>query len=140
MREMTGLIGFIGHSHALPSSSYLHRFLMDCSVIVLEMLVLIGPCGAIYSLSSSSYVIRPTNHLISPNMQVQKQLQLRIEAQGEYLQRIIEEQRRLGGVLSEDTGLTGEDLSKFDPLTPISSSESPPQRSPQFTGRSVTDS
>jgi len=39
--------------------------------------------------------------------QVQRQLQLRIEAQGKYLKKIIEEQQRLSGVLSEapDTGV-----------------------------------
>ena len=36
--------------------------------------------------------------------QVQRQLQLRIEAQGKYLKKIIEEQQRLGGVLSEVPG------------------------------------
>lgn len=65
--------------------------------------------------------------LAGPTMQVQRQLQLRIEAQGKYLQRIIEEQRRLSSVLTEGPGSTGEaglHSTKTDPLTPVPSSES----------------
>jgi hypothetical protein len=36
--------------------------------------------------------------------QVQRQLQLRIEAQGKYLKKIIEEQQRLSGIVSEAPG------------------------------------
>ena len=61
--------------------------------------------------------------------QVQRQLQLRIEAQGKYLKKIIEEQQRLGGVLSEAPGFgvsapTPGDMSqqeldnKTEPATP----------------------
>ena len=60
--------------------------------------------------------------------QVQRQLQLRIEAQGKYLKKIIEEQQRLSGVLSEvpGSGITGtvpedtcpEPDNKTDPATP----------------------
>lgn len=39
-------------------------------------------------------------------LEVQRQLQLRIEAQGKYLKKIIEEQQRLGGVLSESDNKT----------------------------------
>lgn len=38
---------------------------------------------------------------INTILQVQRQLQLRIEAQGKYLKKIVEEQQRLTGVLSE---------------------------------------
>lgn len=42
--------------------------------------------------------------------QVQKQLQMRIEAQGKYLQKIIEEQQKLGGALeASDTVPLAED-------------------------------
>lgn len=55
---------------------------------------------------------------------MQRQLQLRIEAQGKYLKKIIEEQQRLSGVLGEPSGLvTGES----DPGTPAPTSESPLQ-------------
>lgn len=60
--------------------------------------------------------------------QVQRQLQLRIEAQGKYLKKIIEEQQRLSGVLSEAPGSgiaapTPGDMcqeldNKSDPATP----------------------
>ena len=68
--------------------------------------------------------------------QVQRQLQLRIEAQGKYLKKIIEEQQRLGGVLSvaPDSGLAApvpgdmvqESDNKTDPATPAPTSECPP--------------
>lgn len=73
------------------------------------------------------------------NAQVQRQLQLRIEAQSNYLKKIIEEQQRISGVLSDvpDTG-TGvsapvsgdngpESDKKTDPATPAPTSESPLQ-------------
>lgn len=60
--------------------------------------------------------------------QVQRQLQLRIEAQGKYLKKIIEEQQRLSGVLSEAPGsgvaaptpgdMCQEPDNKTDPATP----------------------
>ncbi|GFZ05971.1 myb-like HTH transcriptional regulator family protein [Actinidia rufa] len=59
-------------------------------------------------------------------LEVQRQLQLRIEAQGKYLKKIIEEQQRLGGVLSEVPGSAkslsiDESLSSpREPLTPDS--------------------
>ncbi|KAK4341140.1 hypothetical protein RND71_039641 [Anisodus tanguticus] len=68
-------------------------------------------------------------------LEVQRQLQLRIEAQGKYLKKIIEEQRRLSGVLSEvpvsgvtpspagDNGLDSDN--RTDPGTPAPTSESP---------------
>ncbi|CAJ1941580.1 unnamed protein product [Sphenostylis stenocarpa] len=67
-------------------------------------------------------------------LEVQRQLQLRIEAQGKYLRKIIEEQQRLGGVLSEvsDSGVTApvpgdmcqqEPDDKTDPATPAPTSE-----------------
>ncbi|KAK4484964.1 hypothetical protein RD792_007570 [Penstemon davidsonii] len=68
-------------------------------------------------------------------LEVQRQLQLRIEAQGKYLKKIIEEQQRLGGVLSDvpGSGVTApgaqnnlqESDSKSDPATPAPMSESP---------------
>lgn len=67
-------------------------------------------------------------------LQVQRQLQLRIEAQGRYLQKIIEEQQRLSGVLGESgkLGALGpapgepyQDSNKTDPSTPVPTSESP---------------
>lgn len=69
--------------------------------------------------------------------QVQRQLQLRIEAQGKYLKKIIEEQQRLTGVLSEAPGSGDaatmpadvcQDIdSKTDPATPAPTSECPLQ-------------
>lgn len=69
--------------------------------------------------------------------QVQRQLQLRIEAQGKYLKKIIEEQQRLSGVLSEAPGsgnldrLSGDNCpesdNKTDPATPAPTSECPLQ-------------
>lgn len=66
---------------------------------------------------------------------MQKQLQLRIEAQGKYLKKIIEEQQRLSGVLSDSpgTGVTANQLgdscpeseNRNDPGTPPPTSESP---------------
>lgn len=66
---------------------------------------------------------------------MQRQLQLRIEAQGKYLKKIIEEQQRLSGVLSDVPGsgalgpLSGENCpdsdKKTDPATPAPTSESP---------------
>ncbi|XP_019231975.1 PREDICTED: myb family transcription factor PHL7-like [Nicotiana attenuata] len=68
-------------------------------------------------------------------LQVQRQLQLRIEAQGKYLKKIIEEQQRLSGVLSEvpvsgvtpsPAGENGpESDNRTDPGTPAPTSESP---------------
>ncbi|GAY35455.1 hypothetical protein CUMW_016420 [Citrus unshiu] len=70
-------------------------------------------------------------------MEVQRQLQLRIEAQGKYLKKIIEEQQRLSGVLTEAPGSGGsapasgdncqEPDKKTDPATPAPTSESPLQ-------------
>ncbi|KAL9455520.1 hypothetical protein AB3S75_004860 [Citrus x aurantiifolia] len=70
-------------------------------------------------------------------MEVQRQLQLRIEAQGKYLKKIIEEQQRLSGVLTEAPGSGGsapasgdncqESDKKTDPATPAPTSESPLQ-------------
>ncbi|KAK9152280.1 hypothetical protein Syun_010589 [Stephania yunnanensis] len=70
-------------------------------------------------------------------LEVQRQLQLRIEAQGKYLKKIIEEQQRLSGVLSQtpDSEIlapnSGEDCTeskdKTDPSTPAPTSESPLQ-------------
>ncbi|KAF7842848.1 myb family transcription factor PHL7-like isoform X1 [Senna tora] len=70
--------------------------------------------------------------------QVQRQLQLRIEAQGKYLKKIIEEQQRLSGVLSEapssevDALVSGAacqepENNKTDPATPAPTSECPLQ-------------
>lgn len=66
---------------------------------------------------------------------MQKQLQLRIEAQGKYLKKIIEEQQRLSGVLSDSpgNGVTANQLgdscpeseNRNDPGTPTPTSESP---------------
>ncbi|GMH05208.1 hypothetical protein Nepgr_007048 [Nepenthes gracilis] len=53
-------------------------------------------------------------------LEVQKQLQLRIEAQGRYLKEIIEEQQRLGRVLTEVPG-----SSVSDPATPAPTSGTP---------------
>ncbi|XP_050368517.1 myb family transcription factor PHL7 [Argentina anserina] len=67
-------------------------------------------------------------------LEVQRQLQLRIEAQGKYLKKIIEEQRRLSGVLSEApvpgnstlaSGDTCPESDKVDPATPAPTSEGP---------------
>uniref|UniRef100_A0A2C9VEB2 HTH myb-type domain-containing protein n=1 Tax=Manihot esculenta TaxID=3983 RepID=A0A2C9VEB2_MANES len=70
-------------------------------------------------------------------MEVQRQLQLRIEAQGKYLKKIIEEQQRLSGGLGEVPGagvsapVSGDNFpesnSKTDPATPAPTSESPVQ-------------
>lgn len=67
---------------------------------------------------------------------MQRQLQLRIEAQGKYLQKIIEEQQRLSGVLGGDLSAAGivsasgdhspEADDKTDPSTPAATSEAPP--------------
>lgn len=66
---------------------------------------------------------------------MQRQLQLRIEAQGKYLKKIIEEQQRISGVLSEAPGsgalapgtedIYPESDNKTDPATPAPTSESP---------------
>ncbi|KAA8537252.1 hypothetical protein F0562_027061 [Nyssa sinensis] len=66
---------------------------------------------------------------------VQRQLQLRIEAQGKYLKKIIEEQQRINGVLSEvpGSGVSAPNSAnncpqsdnKTDPATPAPTSESP---------------
>ena len=68
-------------------------------------------------------------------LQVQRQLQLRIEAQGKYLKKIIEEQKRLSGVLPEapalgafvpeTEGIFPESENKTDPGTPAATSEPP---------------
>ncbi|TXG69808.1 hypothetical protein EZV62_004743 [Acer yangbiense] len=66
---------------------------------------------------------------------VQRQLQLRIEAQGKYLKKIIEEQQRLSGVLevpgSGAAPVSGDNCpesdKKTDPATPAPTSESPIQ-------------
>ncbi|KAJ4823945.1 hypothetical protein Tsubulata_016424 [Turnera subulata] len=70
-------------------------------------------------------------------MEVQRQLQLRIEAQGKYLKKIIEEQQRLSGVLVDAPGsgvsapVSGDNCpesdNKTDPATPAPTSESPLQ-------------
>lgn len=70
-------------------------------------------------------------------MQVQRQLQLRIEAQGKYLKKIIEEQQKLSGVLSgapaasaftaPASGDNCPEVDKNDPSTPASTSEFPRQ-------------
>lgn len=67
--------------------------------------------------------------------QVQRQLQLRIEAQGKYLKKIIEEQQRLSGVILEapgsgadapiSDGVCQEFENKTDPATPAPTSECP---------------
>lgn len=59
---------------------------------------------------------------------MQRQLQLRIEAQGKYLKKIIEEQQRLSGVLSEtpaseDNCLESKNIT--DPVTPVPAFETP---------------
>ncbi|CAN1336425.1 Myb family transcription factor PHL7 [Linum perenne] len=65
--------------------------------------------------------------------QVQRQLQLRIEAQGKYLKKIIEEQQRLSGVLSEGPGSgvppgsADHESDKTDPATPVPVTETPLQ-------------
>ncbi|XP_076932663.1 myb family transcription factor PHL7-like [Bidens hawaiensis] len=54
-------------------------------------------------------------------LEVQRQLQLRIEAQGKYLKKIIEEQQKLGGILSDTPGGTEdqpESKNITDPMTP----------------------
>lgn len=54
----------------------------------------------------------------SKTLQVQRQLQLRIEAQGKYFKKIIEEQQRLSGVLSKapaSDGICPESENKTDP-------------------------
>uniref|UniRef100_A0A803M1G9 MYB-CC type transcription factor LHEQLE-containing domain-containing protein n=1 Tax=Chenopodium quinoa TaxID=63459 RepID=A0A803M1G9_CHEQI len=56
---------------------------------------------------------------------VQRQLQLRIEAQGKYLKKIIEEQQRLSGTLAEVPGSEDSESIKSDPTTPAPTSESP---------------
>ncbi|CAN1178517.1 Myb family transcription factor PHL7 [Linum perenne] len=64
---------------------------------------------------------------------VQRQLQLRIEAQGKYLKKIIEEQQRLSGVLSEGPGSgvppgsADHESDKTDPATPVPVTETPLQ-------------
>lgn len=67
-------------------------------------------------------------------LKVQRQLQLRIEAQGKYLKKIIEEQQRLSGVKSE-TPAAGASVTVLsdrfaDPSTPAPVSESPTQGVP----------
>lgn len=69
-------------------------------------------------------------------LEVQRQLQLRIEAQGKYLQKIIEEQQRLTGVKSETPAGGASvtvssdqfpDSERTEPSTPAPASESPTQ-------------
>lgn len=60
---------------------------------------------------------------------MQRQLQLRIEAQGKYLKKIIEEQQKLSGVLSEAPA--GDDnrpesKNNADPITPAALAFEPP--------------
>ncbi|KAE8689808.1 Myb family transcription factor APL [Hibiscus syriacus] len=79
-------------------------------------------------------------------MEVQRQLQLRIEAQGKYLKKIIEEQR-LSGVLGDAPGSGAsipvlgesglESDKKTDPATPAPTSESPLQDKVAKGGASV---
>ncbi|KAG6416397.1 hypothetical protein SASPL_123827 [Salvia splendens] len=76
-----------------------------------------------------------TIYHVKSHLQVQRQLQLRIEAQGKYLKKIIEEQQRISGVLSEAPGsgpsapetddICPESDNKTDPATPAPTSESP---------------
>ncbi|MQM07629.1 hypothetical protein Taro_040470 [Colocasia esculenta] len=78
-------------------------------------------------------VIPILNSFICIIIQVQRQLQLRIEAQGKYLKKIIEEQQRISGVLTEPGSDTSnptlgdpcQDSDKTDPSTPAPMSESP---------------
>ncbi|OAY73340.1 Protein PHR1-LIKE 1 [Ananas comosus] len=58
-------------------------------------------------------------------MEVQRQLQLRIEAQGKYLKKIIEEQQRLSGVLATSEADNPSDPDKTEPSTPAPTSETP---------------
>lgn len=60
--------------------------------------------------------------------QVQRQLQLRIEAQGKYLQKIIEEQQKLGGTLNDPETSAADEKDKslqtpqdalVEPLSPL---------------------
>lgn len=74
------------------------------------------------------------------SIKVQRQLQLRIEAQGKYLKKIIEEQQKLSGVLSgapvassfsaPASGDNCPETDKNDPPTPAPTSESPRQEKP----------
>ncbi|XP_024961610.1 myb family transcription factor PHL7 isoform X1 [Cynara cardunculus var. scolymus] len=72
-------------------------------------------------------------------LEVQRQLQLRIEAQGKYLKKIIEEQQRLGGVLSEVPG--PESDNKTDSAAPGPTFESPLLDKPEkerASGKSIS--
>lgn len=84
-------------------------------------------------------------------LQIQRQLQQRIEAQGEYLKKIIEEQQRLSGALAETSGELPapvsndvcHDSDKTDPSTPGPASEPPAQDTVAcrlFKGHSHEDS
>ncbi|CAL9049274.1 unnamed protein product [Musa banksii] len=82
----------------------------------------------------------------SEHIIVQRQLQLRIEAQGKYLKKIIDEQQRLSGVLADLPGAdipapaSGDqcpDSEKTDPSTPAPTSESPGQE--KSIGRELGD-
>ncbi|MBA0627538.1 hypothetical protein Godav_005038 [Gossypium davidsonii] len=95
-------------------------------------------CAVTHALSFWCFIYLSSQNtdFTSDIQQVQRQLQLRIEAQGKYLKKIIEEQR-LGGVLAEapgtgasvpalgDNGLESD--KKTDPATPAPTSESPLQ-------------
>ncbi|KAK9156469.1 hypothetical protein Sjap_003949 [Stephania japonica] len=81
-----------------------------------------------------THSLPPTSPPTKEGLNVQRQLQLRIEAQGKYLKKIIEEQQRLSGVLSQtpDSEIpapnSGEDCTeskdKTDPSKPAPTSES----------------
>uniref|UniRef100_A0A0A9EAI9 MYB-CC type transcription factor LHEQLE-containing domain-containing protein n=1 Tax=Arundo donax TaxID=35708 RepID=A0A0A9EAI9_ARUDO len=65
-------------------------------------------------------------------LEVQRQLQLRIEAQGKYLQKIIEEQQRFTGA-GASRATSNEQLAdseRTNPSTPVPTSESPLQAIP----------
>lgn len=79
-----------------------------------------------FTRSSFSFIVYEMLEDYSKTLQVQRQLQLRIEAQGKYLKKIIEEQQRLSGVLSEapvSDGIGPESENKTNPGTPAAISE-----------------